>query len=112
MAAGIFKSNSAGWKALAIGPEVAAVVSAEAARALPIAEGLAAPFTERGEYASSFDVRTEIGTYTSKEWGAHPVVVGILENTSPHAAAVEYGNEDDHRAHHVLSHTMDAMASG
>ena len=112
MAAGIFKSNSAGWKALAVGPEVAAVVSAEAARALPIAEALAVPFAKTGDYAASFNVRTEVGVYTSKEWGAHPVVVGILENNSDHAAAVEWGNAHDHRAHHVLSHTMDAMTSG
>jgi hypothetical protein len=105
MGAGTYKSKSAGWAALAISPEVEAACVAVATKGLSIAGQLAATITVTGEYEDSFDVRTEI-TQLSTGFGSHPVVSAILENTSGHAAAVEWGNVDDHRAHHILLKTL------
>lgn len=103
-----FKSNSAGWAAMAVGEEMTGIVRAEAERAKAIAEGLSADFEKTGDYLSSFNVRTEIVALETRA-GSHPVVAGILENVSDHAAAVEWGNAHDHTAHHVLSRTLDAL---
>jgi hypothetical protein len=110
MSTGTFKPNHAGFQAIAVGPEVAAVVTAIATKGLAIAEGLAADFIKTGDYAEGFEVRTEISELKTG-FGSHPVVVGVLENTSGHAAAVEWGNKHDNKAHHVLGRTLDGLAS-
>ena len=108
MAAGIFKPNSAAFRAMAVGPELAAAVTAKAEEAKTIAESLSQDFRVSGEYAESFVVTTEETTLRTG-FGSHPVVAGVLTNESGHAAAVEYGNEHDHRAHHVLGRTLDSL---
>lgn len=106
---GTFKANSAGFKEMSIGPEIARVVEEIATKGLAIAEGLALEFTDSGDYLKSFNVGVEI-TDLHTGYGSHPVVTGVLENTSGHAAAVEWGNKHDHRAHHVLGRTLDGLS--
>lgn len=103
-----FKPNSAGFRAMAAGPEVAAAVRAEAEKAKLIAEALSQDFRVTGEYASSFVV-TEGETELQTEFGPHAVATGTLTNTSAHAAAVEWGNANDDVAHHVLGRTAAAL---
>jgi hypothetical protein len=103
-----FKRNSAAFAAMAVGPEIATVVTAIAAKGLEIAQGLSAEFTKDGDYLAGFNVRT--ATVELKTgYGSHPVVAGILENNCDHAAAVEWGNKNDHRAHHVLGRTLEGL---
>ena len=108
---GTFKANNAGFKALAVGPEIAAAVEAIATKGLAIAQGFAEDFAVTHGYADSFVVRTE-DTTLKTGFGSHAVVAGILENTSGHAAAVEWGNTNDSRDHHVLGRTLDALSNG
>jgi hypothetical protein len=102
-----FKSNSSAFKAMALDSEVRAACVAEAARGMEIAIGLSAPFTKTGEYVASFAVTSEDVVVSGASRAA-----GVLTNNAPHAAAVEWGNERDHRPHHVLGLTLEAMAHG
>lgn len=100
-----YKPNSAGFREMAIGSEIRAAVKAEAERARAIAEGLSQDFRVSGEYADSFVVASDtVDLHTG--FGSHAVAAGVLTNTSGHAAAVEYGNEHDHKPHHVLGRTL------
>lgn len=103
-----FRPNSDEFERMAVGPEVRAAVTAEAARAGEIARSLADGFRVTGEYADSFHVSTET-TELRTHAGTHRVAAGKLENTSDHAAAVEWGNSHDSKAHHVLSRTLEAL---
>lgn len=110
-----YRSNSAGWAALAVSPKVRAAMEAEATRAKEIAEALAADFVKTGDYASSFEVSTETVPLTTR-FGVHEVAAGVLTNTSGHAAAVEYGykgrsDSESSSAHHVLGKTLAALES-
>lgn len=104
----VFKPNDAGFRAMAVSPEVRAVVVAEAERAKTIAEGLAQEFRRTGRYASSFEVTSETVKLTTRA-GAHDVAAGQLTNRAPYAAAVEWGNSHDRKPHRVLGRTLDAM---
>lgn len=73
-------------------------------QARPIAEGIAEDFAVTHKYADSFNTRTEI-----VDIGDGPHVAGILENDSDRAAAVEWGNSNDHRPHRVLGRTLGAL---
>lgn len=106
-----FKPNHAGFKAIAVGPEVAAALLSVAEKGKAIAEALAEPFRVSGDYVDSFNARVDETTLRTR-FGVHPVAVGVLENTSPHAAAVEFGNHNDHRAHHVMARTGEALEAG
>lgn len=99
-----FVSKSSAWKEAAVGPEAQAMVLAVAEKAQAIAEGLSTDFTKSGDYIESFHVRLDVVHEAGAERAA-----GILENTSDHAAAVEWGNAHDHRAHHVLGRTLGAL---
>ncbi|HEV3309960.1 MAG TPA: hypothetical protein VG815_05545 [Chloroflexota bacterium] len=110
MANASFKANSAAFKEMAVGPEVTAIVTEIAARGLEIAQGLSEPFAKTHDYATSFNVRTAV-VILRTGFGSHPVVAGILENTSDHAAAVEWGNKKDSRSHHVLGRTLEELES-
>lgn len=103
-----FQWNSSAFRAMAVGPEIAAAVVAEAERAKAIAEGLAEDFRVTGEYAESFEVSAQT-TQLRTGFGSHDVATGVLTNTSDHAAAVEWGNARDNRAHHVLGRTLEAL---
>lgn len=111
MAKGSYKMKSSGWAALAISPQVEAAVVAAATKGLPVAQALSADFTKTGDYLEGFNVRSAV-TELRTGFGSHPVVVGILENTSGHAAAVEWGNSHDHKPHHVLGRTLDLLVNG
>lgn len=99
-----YRPNNDAFAKMAIGPEVAAAVTAEAVRARGIAESLSESFRKTGEYADSFEVSTTEDTVAGARRAA-----GRLENTSDHAAAVEWGNSRDSKAHHVLGHTLEAL---
>lgn len=104
-----FQPNSAAFRAMAVGPEIRAAVTAEAKRAQTIAKGLAEDFRVSGEYIDGFVVTTQTDRLTTA-FGEHDVAIGELINLSPHAAAVEWGNKHDHRAHHVLGRTLSALS--
>lgn len=109
--ADVFKQDEAGIRALLNGPEVAAVLTTIAEKGKAIAIGLSTEFVDTGEYIASFNVRTETVRlpFSTTRSPAHEVVAAILENTADHAAAVEYGNRRDPKAHHVLGQTLDAL---
>lgn len=98
--------DQAAMRALAESPEVAAAVKSKAEEAKSIAEGLSAEFAKTGEYESSFNVRSYENTHLS------PRASSILENTSDHAQAVEWGNKRFPNPHRVLARTKDAMEGG
>lgn len=106
-----FDIDQEGFAALARSPEIRAAVVAEAERGKAIAEGLAAEFTRTGAYARSFNVRSDDVEITTDE-GPSVRAAGILENTSDHALAVEFGNAHDHQPHFVLARTLDIMNRG
>jgi len=103
--------NNSAFRAMAVGPEIASACVAEASRAAGIAKALAEDFRVSGNYAESFVVSAET-VRLSTGFGEHDVAAGVLTNRSPHAAAVEWGNEHDHRAHHVLGRTLAALGDG
>lgn len=106
--AATFKANSAGFREMAVSPEIAAAVLAIAEEGKAEAEGLSSDFIRTGDYIASFGVRPAI-TELRTGFGSHAVATAILENTSDHAAAVEWGNSHDHRAHRVLGRVLDGL---
>jgi hypothetical protein len=82
-------------------PEMLADMGARAKRGHAEAERISPH--ETGEYAASFVSGSEI----RKGPGAHRAI-GFLNNTSDHAAFVEYG-ADDTPAYHVLARALNAM---
>lgn len=103
-----FKPNNAGFRAMAVGPEIRRALSEVAEKAKGIAEGLAEPFRDTGEYVDSFEVSEETIQWQGRFSG--PRAASRLTNTSGHAAAVEWGNEHAHRNHRVLGRTLDALS--
>lgn len=87
---------------MAVGPEIAGLIQSVTQAAKVLAEASSPRVT--GEYAGSFEASDEIA-----EIAGHKRVIGVLTNTSGHAAAVEYGNANDSRAHHVLGRTLDVL---
>jgi len=108
MARSSFRPNSVGIRRLLDSPALQAACVAEAERARVIAEGLAADITRTGEYATSFEVRPDSVAVVSRR-GISIRRGAVLENKSPHAAAVEWGNARDHRPHRILSRTLDLL---
>lgn len=104
----VYKANSKGFTACAVGPEITAAVLAIAEKAKAEAIALSEDFRKTGNYIESFHVRGEI-TQLRTGWGSHPVATGILENTSPHAVPVEYGNTHDHKPHRVLGRVLTTL---
>lgn len=105
-----YQSDPAAWQALALSDDVAAAVKAVAEVGKGMAEAMASDFDVTGDYQSSFDVRSTTAQITTKA-GVHEAVVAILENTSPHALAVEFGNQHDSAAHHVLGRVRDVLTN-
>jgi hypothetical protein len=98
----------AGFEALALGPEIRAVLAAEAGLGKAHAEVIAPRRT--GEYAGAFDVTEESVTV-----GRHERAAARLTNTSGYAAAVEYGNRGrkaapGKTAQRVLGRTLEHLA--
>lgn len=93
-----------GIAALALGGEMAAAMLHIANDGARIARGLAlADAYDTGEYADSFTVRPAIVT---AGWKNEPRRGAVIENTAPHAAAVEWKNND-----RILGRTRDILDS-
>lgn len=107
----VFKVNRKGIRDHAKGPEVLALVLAVGEEAKAAAVALAQPIRKTGNYESSFGVRPEMLTIARLR--RH---IAVVENTSPHAAAVEWGRYGrapgtGQSAHHIFGRTLDAMAA-
>lgn len=115
--AGNFILDRQGFAEMAVGPEIAAAVLAEAERARGIAESLSADFVVTGDYIASFQTDAEVQHLPGDFGGrAHDAVVGVLLNTSDHAVGVEYGYEGrsgapTKKAHRVLGRTLAALGT-
>lgn len=115
MASGHFIMDHHGFAEMAVGPEIAAAVKAEAERAKAIAEGLSTYFIVTSEYIDSFEVAVEVQELPSAGRSpAHAAAVGILRNLSGHAVGVEYGyrgrsDAPTKKAHRVLGRTLAAL---
>jgi hypothetical protein len=103
-----YKPNHAGFREMAVGSEIATAVLAIAEKGKAEAEAMSADFTDSGDYEKSFHVRPEI-TQLRTGFGTHSVATAILENTSDHAAAVEWGNAHSHKPHRVLGRVLDEL---
>lgn len=109
-----YRPNSAGFRAIANGPEVRRALAEVAGKGKAFAESVSQEFRDTGEYAQSFAVRE-----TTVEWaGSHPGPRAAVElaNTAGHAAAVEYGyegrsGEPSTSAHRVLGRTLEFLES-
>jgi hypothetical protein len=104
-----YKPNSAGFKACAVGPEVAAATLAVAEKAKASAVDLSEGFRKTGDYIDAFEVRSET-VMLETGFGAHPVAAGILENKAPYASGVEWGNKHDHKPHRVLGRVLTELS--
>lgn len=108
----VYNPNFDGFRKMANGPEIRAVLAEVAEKAKTIAEGLSQDFRITGEYAESFVVGEETVVFPRG-----PRAAATLTNTAPYAAAVEWGykgraNEPDGEAHRVLGRTLDALGNG
>lgn len=95
-----YEPNEAGWAALVVGPEMTAIVVAEAERGKVFAEGISP--VDSGEYRDAFEVEATtvmLGRPRRRRAAA------ILRNTSGHSAAVEYGNAKSPNPNRVLGKT-------
>lgn len=102
-----FVLNRDGFRALALGPQVRAMVLAEAERAKVYARSISPRSgDEQGvPYADSFDVSA-----VTVLLRRGPRAGARLTNAAPHAAAVEWGNRSTRgRGHRVLGRTLAAM---
>lgn len=102
-----FEADSDGLNEIARSPAVRAALAAVAERGKQIAVAMSEDFRISGDYADSFDVEEDTvdwhGQYPGRRAAAN------LVNTSAHAAAVEWGNAHDHKPHHVLARTAEAL---
>jgi hypothetical protein len=97
----LYKPNQAGWRQIALSPAVRAVVETKAEAGKRFAEALSEDFRRTGEYADSFAVVPE-----TLLWRRGPRAAARLENTSGHAAAVEWSGDTPHR---ILGKTLAAL---
>lgn len=98
-----FRLNSSGIGAMAVGPEVTAMLIEVADKGKAFAEGIAPRDT--GEYASSFDVTVSVAKV-----GRYRRSVAKLQNNANHAAALEFGNKRTRgRRARVLGKTLTAL---
>lgn len=112
-----FIINHQGFAAMAVGPEIAAAVLAEAERAKAIAISLSTDFVEKGEYISSFETFMELlHLPAAGRSRAHTAACGIVENFAEYAIDVEYGHDGRHdaptkKAHRVFGRTLAALGA-
>lgn len=102
-----YKPNPQGFQDLANSPEMHDLLDHVAGKAKVFAEALAEDFRRTGEYADSFAVVPLTVIWEGRFGG--PRAASRLENSSSHAAAVEWGNSHDQNPHRVLSRTLDAL---
>lgn len=100
-----WKWDYEGFGALLCGPEMEALMGQKIARAEDAAKAIAPvdDGTPGGHYRDKFQTETGVA-----EMGGGRRAYGRLTNTSPHAAAVEWGNRRA-PAQHVLLRSIDHM---
>ena len=116
----VYVKDQRGWTALANSNDFAQVSLAEARRGLEFARTISprssaetrafferfyGPRADPRAYADSF----RIERVTTVFFGG-PRASAELWNDSPHAAAVEWGNEANRRAHRVMARTAEFIA--
>lgn len=104
-----YRRSPEGFRAIANSPEIHAALAEVAEKAKVFAEGLAQDFRRTGDYAGSFAVVPVTVIWEGRYGG--PRAAARLENTSDHAAAVEWGNKNDQHPHRTLGRTADALKS-
>lgn len=113
--AAVYKPNGDGFKRMAAeSPQIKEALRLVAEKAKVYAEGIATHFIVTGDYLASFKVDTEVIAWTGQYPG--PRQTAVLQNTSGHAAAVEWGykgrsGDESTSAHRVLGRTLDALGS-
>lgn len=112
-APGPYKANQRFFKEFAVGPELRGIVRSIAEDAKVIARETSEDFRQTGEYSDSFEVDTEVIEFGRR----YPTerVTGVLKNTAPHAAAVEWGYKgraeaETESAHRVLGRTLERLS--
>lgn len=112
-----YRPDNAGLNEIARSPAVRAALVAVAEKGKTIAVALSEDFRtdeNHPHYADSFEVDEEV----TVDWhGRYPGRRGAarLVNTSPHAAAVEWGyrgtaeDPNDSSAHHILTRTAEVL---
>jgi hypothetical protein len=100
----VYRPNREGFAELAVSPQVRAALLEVGLTAKTYAEGLSEEFRRTGEYAGAFEV-TELTVIHRRG----PRAAVRLENTAPHAAAVEWGTRSEQKPHRVLGRTLDAL---
>lgn len=111
---GRFKPNDAGLQAFLRSPGVIAGLQEVTHKGKAIGEGLSQNFRVSGEYAAGFETRILFKVLPGT---SGPRAVGVIANTSDHAAAVEYGYEgrsgaETKKAHRVFGRILAALSSG
>jgi hypothetical protein len=79
--------NAAEWRALATNPELRVSLHAVGDKAVAHMKELAAPHTDSGDYEKSFQV-----VDSTTVINGHPRASVEVQNTSPHAASLEWGS--------------------
>lgn len=102
-----YKRSRAGFLQIANSPELHTALAEVAEKAKTAAEVLAQDFRKTGNYADNFEVVPLSVIWEGRFSGPRAAV--RLENTSDHAAAVEWGNKHDQHPHRVLGRTLDAL---
>lgn len=104
-----FKSNQAGLRKLATGPEIRKVTTAVAEKAKAYAVSISPRDDDEGAHYQDSFVVEEITVLDVGRAGA--IRAGAaLRNTVDHAAAVEWGNDGNgNKAHRVLGRTLDHL---
>lgn len=115
-----YRPNEAGFKAMAVGPEIRKALAEVCEKGKVYAESISpfdpAPASEEDpHYKDSFTVDAEV----TIDWRGQypgPRAAGRLHNTSGHAAAVEYGysgssDEKGKSPHRVLGRTLEYLES-
>lgn len=104
MAGGSYKPNNKGFQDCALGPEIRKSLLAIAENGKNYAESISQDFRQTGDYADSFQIVEASVDIHANDRAIKFRAAARLENTSEHAAAVEFGNRG-REAHHVLART-------
>lgn len=109
-----YRANDAGFRAIAVGPEIRKALAEIAEKGKGFAEAASADFADSGDYGKSFEVTPVSVIWTGEYPGPRAAVQ--LQNTSDHAAAVEWGRggrsaTPTRTAHRVLGRTLEFLES-
>ncbi|HVX20885.1 MAG TPA: hypothetical protein VHB02_06035 [Acidimicrobiales bacterium] len=105
--------NHEGFAALAVSDEIRSAVRARTEQAEALAIEFSADFVsdrhgDGQRYIDSFE--TYLTTAEVGEEFPHESAVGVLKNTAPWAAAVEWGNSHAQKPHRVFGRVVDALS--